>query len=185
MRFAEFEELTTERLHLRKITAEDVVHYFIRLGSSEEVTRYMLFQPHRDISEAEAGIQKALRRYETKESYRWVIALKETDELIGVIDLLGFHAETKSCSFAYMLGRDFWGKGYGTEALRAVFDFGFSKMELERIEADHMAENGASGAVMRNVGMTRQCVVPGKYEKNGIRHDAIGYVITRQQWLDR
>lgn len=184
MRFAEFEELTTARLHLRKITMEDAAQYFARLGSSEEVTRYMLFRPHQDISESEAGIQKALRRYETGESYRWAIDLKG-EGLIGVIDLLGFNAEKSRCSFAYMLGKDFWGRGYGTEALAAVVEFAFTRMEMEIIEADHFSENTGSGAVMRKVGMTYQGTVAGKYEKDGVIYDAPQYAITRQQWIDK
>lgn len=182
MRYAQFEELNTSRLRLRRITMADAQAYYERLGSSEEVTRYMLFQPHKDISDSVDSIEKNLRRYETGRNYRWVIASKETDELMGVIDLLGISEETNSCTFAYMLGEEFWGRGYGTEALKAVFTFAFEKMEMERIEADHFADNPASGAVMRKVGMRYTGTVLGKYEKGGIFHDAPQYEITRSQW---
>lgn len=184
MRYVQFEELNTPRLHLRRIRLEDAENYYERLGSSKEVTKYMLFQPHREISDSIASIEKNLRRYETGRNYRWVIARKETDELMGVIDLLGFNEETSTCSFAYMLGEDFWGRGYGTEALKAVFSFAFEKMEMERIEADHFAENTASGAVMRKVGMEYVGTILKKYEKDGIFHDAPQYAITRTQWYN-
>jgi len=99
-----------------------------------------------------------------------------------VVDLLRFDEADSSCSFAYMLGQAYWGKGYGTEALKAVFGFAFDKMELQRIEADHMAENPASGAVMRKVGMQYLRTEKARYEKNGQLHDAHVYAITRQQW---
>ena len=185
MRFVPFRDLETPRLRLRKLTSQDTLMYYHRLGSSEEVTKYMLFQPHRAISESVASIEKALRRYEEGRCYRFCIALKQTDELIGVIEPLRFDESTSSCSFAYMLGREFWGQGYGTEALRAVLDFLFGEMEMERVEADHMAENTASGAVMRKAGMVCTGREPAKYEKNGITHDAVCYVITRQQWKNR
>lgn len=185
MRYPDFEELHTSRLRLRKLTIEDVPLYYQRIGSSEDVTRYMLFAPHRDRSESVASVEKALRRYAEGKCYRFCIALRETDELIGVIEPLRFDEEAGSCSFAYMLGRDFWRQGYGTEALSALLDFLFGEMEVERVEADHMAENAASGAVMRRVGMTLQGIVPRKYEKNGILHDAPQYAITKQQWLSR
>lgn len=182
MKYPSFRELHTPRLLLRKLRLEDLENYH-RLGSSEAVTRYMLFQPHRNMEESAASITKWLARYPDGRCYHWAIALKATDELIGVIDLLRFDEKNDSCSFAYMLGEDFWGMGYGTEALRAVVDFGFGEMELERIEADHMAENVASGAVMRKAGMTYQGTVAGKYEKNGKVYDSIVYAITRQQWM--
>ena len=182
MRYVEFEELYTPRLRLRKLTMEDVKPYYERIGSSAEVTKYMLFPPHADVSESVSSVEKALRRYREGKCYRFCIALRETDELIGIIEPLRFNEETGTCSFAYMLSRDFWGRGYGTEAVKAVLDFLFGKMEMERVEADHMAENVGSGAVMRKAGMVYTGIEPRKYEKNGVFHDAVSYAITRQQW---
>lgn len=184
MRWADFQELYTARLRLRKLRMDDLEDYYHRLGGSREVTRYMLFQPHKDIAESAASIEKNLRRYAAGRHYHWAIAARDTDSLMGVITLLRIDEETGTCSFAYMLGKDFWGRGYGTEALKAVLDFGFSQLELERIEADHMAENAASGAVMRKVGMTWQGMEPAKYEKNGRTYDAVCYGITREVWLN-
>ena len=182
MKFAEFHPLETPRLILRKMVSTDLEHYFHRLAGSEAVTRYMLFQPHDNMADSAASIQKWLARYESGPCYHWVIALKETEELIGIIDLLRIDEETGGASFAYMLGRDFWGQGYGTEALKAVFDFGFREMKLSCIVADHMAENIGSGRVMQKCGMVRQGIHPGKYEKNGKSYDAVLYRITREQW---
>lgn len=184
MRFPEIEQLQTNRLVLRKLTMEDVPSYYARIGSSEAVTKYMLFSAHRDIFESVASIQKALRRYEEGRCYRWGIALKSDNSLIGIIELLRFDEEAESCSFAYMLGEEYWGKGYGTEALRAAFDFAFHRMGIAEICADHMTENPASGAVMRKAGMTHQRTIPAKYEKNGIWYDAEEYRITRSQWTN-
>jgi len=183
MRYPAFRELQTVRLCLRKIRMEDAEHFYRRLGGSEAVTRYMLFQPHDSMEQSRESIQKWLSWYASGNCYHWAIALKATDELIGVIDLLRFDEETNSCSFAYMLGEGFWNQGYGTEAVRAVFDFGFREMELEIIEADHMEENGASGAVMQKCGMVYQRTIPRKYEKNGRKYNAAVYRITREDWM--
>lgn len=174
--------LQTHRLVLRKLRREDISLYYARLWSQEAVARYMLWQPHKTIEDSAASIEKVLKRYETGESCRFCIALKETDELIGIIDLLRFDEEKKSCSFAYMLGADFWGKGYGTEAVKAAFGFAFETLGMESIAADHFAANPASGAVMRKAGMLWQRTIPGCYEKNGQMHDAEEYRITRNQW---
>jgi len=182
MKFPPLPTLDSSRLRLRKLTPEDVPAYYEHLGSSPEVTQYMLWQPHKDISESAASIQKVLRRYKAGRCYRWGIALKETDALIGVIELLRFDEQTDSCSFAYMLGKDFWGQGFGTEALTATFDFAFSQMEIKFITADHMSENPASGRVMAKAGMRKVRILPGKYEKNGKSHDAVEYTITSEEW---
>ena len=185
MRYAAFRNLETSRLVLRKFRREDAADYYTRLGSSEEVTKYMLFQPHRDISEAYASVEKALSRYETGKCYRWAIALKEDDRLIGVIEPLRFDEERSACSFAYMLGKDWWRKGYGTEALTEVLRFLFEEMDMALVEADHMAENVGSGAVMRKAGMQYLRTDAAVYEKNGRTYDACRYAITRKQWMNR
>lgn len=183
MRYVEFMNLYTPRLCLRKLDRSDVPLYYARLGSSADVTKYMLFSPHSDISESACSIERTLRRYAEGKCYRFCIALKESNELIGVIEPLRFDEDKSSCSFAYMLGRDFWGQGYGTEALGAVLDFLFRDMELALVQADHMESNAASGAVMRKAGMTYQGTISGAYEKDGVLHNAPQYAITRSQWF--
>ena len=185
MKFLPIQPLETPRLFLRKLTMADVPAYFERLGSSAEVTKYMLWNPHRDISESEASIRKVLQRYEEGTCYRWGIARKEDDSLIGIIDLLKFDEAENTCSFAYMLGKDFWGKGYGTEAVTAAFDFAFSRLGVSAILSDHFADNPASGAVMKKAGMQYTRTIPKKYEKNGILHDAVEYKITAKQWCSK
>ncbi len=177
-----FSELSTVRLLLRKLRKDDLVDYF-RFTSDPEVTKYMLFQPHRDLNASAASIEKALLRYEESDFFRWGIVRKDTGRLIGMIDLLRFREADKSCNFAYMLAQDQWGQGYGSEALAAVVDFGFSQLQLDRIEADHMVPNCASGAIMRKIGMKYTKTIPNAYEKDGISYDAVQYSITRQQWL--
>lgn len=182
MKFPEIREIQTPRLRLRKLRLEDAPVYYQRIGSSEAVTRYMLWEPHRDLSESVASMEKALRRYEAGRCYRWAAALPEDDSVIGVIELLKFDEAANTCSFAYMLAPAYWGQGYGTELLKAALDFAFTDMQAEAVEADHFAENTASGAVMRKAGMVWQRTETGKYEKNGVRQDADVYRISADEW---
>lgn len=184
MVFREMERICTERLCLRKQCMEDVQDYFDRIGSRPEVTAGMLWEPHQDISDSRASVEKALRRYAEGKCYRWAIDLPGVG-LIGIIELLGFDENTDTCSFAYMLCPEYWGKGYGTEALRAVLDFAFSKLEVKRVVVDHFTSNPASGAVMRKAGMIYQGIVPDKYEKQGKKLDAALYAITKEEFYQK
>ncbi len=175
--------LETSRLILRKIRSDDLEHYHHRLTSDPAVAKYMLWQPNSHISHTAETIARITAAYAAGGRYHWAIARKEDDTLIGTIALLRFDESDQSCSFAYMLGRDFWGQGLGTEALTAVFDFAFSQMGVGFISADHMAANPASGAVMHKAGMEKLRELPGQYEKDGTRLDAVLYGITREQWF--
>ena len=177
--FCELAELRSERLVLRKVRREDAESYYRNLGSSEAVTRGMLWNPHQDISESVASVEKTLRRYGEGRCYRWAVTEQGSDELIGIVELLRFEETDCSCSFAYMLAERFWGRGYGTEVLKTVFRFDFEEMGVKVIRADHFADNPASGACMRKAGMKFIGTEQGKYVKNGISHDAVLYEIRR------
>ncbi len=182
MKYAPYQELDTARLTLRKFRMADAPAFFRQLSGSEDVTKTMLWVTHREEAQAEESIRKVLHRYEAGGCYCWAITRKETQALIGRIDLLHFDEACGTCQFAYMLGADFWGKGYGTEALKAVLAFAFRELEVDAVQAEHFANNPASGAVMVKAGMTKIGYTPEKYEKDGSFHDAVHYQIKKEDW---
>lgn len=181
MRFAAFHPIETERLLLRQLQMEDIYEYYERLFGDADVSRYMLIDPHQDISESLESLQRKLDRYEQEPYYCWGVTLKDEDSLIGLVELIRIDEETDSCSFVYMLGCNYWNQGYGTELLKAVIRFAFEELEITRITADHFAKNPASGAVMRKAGMKHIGTETEKYEKLGMRYDAECYEITQER----
>ena len=181
MRFAEFHPIETERLLLRQLQLGDVYEYYERLFGDGEVAQYMLFDPHQTIMESLEAVQQKLKRYEEENFYCWAVELKEEGGLMGLVELLRFDEQAGSCSFAYMLGCNYWNQGYGTELLKAVFRFAFEELEVERIVADHMTPNVASGRAMEKAGMKRIGTEEGKYEKLGISFDAEIYEICNEK----
>lgn len=179
MRYAKFHPLETTDLHLRALRMEDLREYNEGLFGNEQVARYMLFSPHKNLLQSQESLKRKIDRYAAGRNYCWGIALRETDELIGLIELVRLEEQENCASFVYMLSPAYWNRGYGTQALKAVFHFAFEELELRRISADHMTENPASGAVMRKAGMRHLGKVPGKYEKQGVRFDAQLYEIKK------
>lgn len=174
MIFAPIVQLITPRLKLRKLQLEDADDFFL-FASDRDVCRYMFWVPHKSVEESKSSIDTSLLRYDNQPYYRWGIALKDSDRLIGIVQLLAFDSEESCCSFAYMISKDHWGNGYGPEALRAAMNFAFTKMQIRKITADHFSENTASGAAMRKAGMVYVKTIPGKYEKDGKQYDADQY----------
>ena len=185
MRFAEFHPIETERLLLRQLQLGDVYEYYERLFGDGEVAQYMLFDPHQTIMESLESVQRKLKRYEEGPYYCWGVEVKEEGGLMGLVELVRLDEQANTCSFAYMLGCDYWNQGYGTEILKAVFRFAFEELEVERILADHMTKNVASGRAMAKAGMKHIGTEEGKYEKVGILYDAEIYEIRndRQEGL--
>lgn len=181
MRFAEFHPIETERLLLRQLQLGDVYEYYERLFGDGDVAQYMLFEPHQTIMESLEAVQQKLKRYEEEHFYCWGVERKEEGGLMGLVELLRFDEQANTCSFAYMLGCDYWNQGYGTELLKAVFRFAFEELEVERIVADHMTANVASGKAMEKAGMKHIGTEIGKYEKLGISYDAEIYEICNEK----
>jgi ribosomal-protein-alanine N-acetyltransferase len=110
----------------------------------------------------------ALTYQETKEELEWIIDVyygrygfgllattsRETDELVGRCGLLPWTIEGQSeIEVAYLLAREHWGQGLGTEAARAVLDYGFEELGLSRLICLIDPGNDASIKVAGKIGM--------------------------------
>jgi [ribosomal protein S5]-alanine N-acetyltransferase len=157
--FTGTQKIETERLILRKFEMTDVQSAFDHWLSDERVSDNRINPAHKSVSETIERVSKIVGQYESKEFCYWAIELKETDELIGEIDLYDFDSATDNCEVSYSLGYKWWNQGYGTEALRAVVEFGFRTMNIHKISAAHNTDNPASGKIMRKVGMEQEGVI--------------------------
>lgn len=82
----------------------------------------------------------------------------------------------------YWVGKPFWGRGIATDSARAMLAFGFTELNLNRIQASHLPGNPASGRVMEKLGMTREGLHRERYCKNGVYQDVVEYAILRREW---
>ena len=91
--------------------------------------------------------------------------------------------ENRSGEVGYSLSRAHWNRGYMTEALKAVIDFGFEVLLLNRIEAQHETANPASGRVMAKAGMQKEGVLRSRIFNKGKYVDVALYAILHDQWV--
>jgi [ribosomal protein S5]-alanine N-acetyltransferase len=148
--------IETDRLILEKFKLTDTQAAFDHWLSDERVSDNRVSAAHQSISQTEERLTKIVLDYEREEFCYWAIKLKESGELIGEIDLYDFDGVTGNCEVSYSLGYKWWNKGYGTEALRAIVEFGFTQMDLHKISAAHNTDNPASGRIMSKAGMVQE-----------------------------
>jgi ribosomal-protein-alanine N-acetyltransferase len=142
--------LETPRLRLRPFTPADLPDLH-RLDSDPTVMRYVI--PPRSYAETEEYLQKILKNYEDPHGpVRWCMVEKETGAMAGVIGIFRLEDDT-DWEIGYRFFENFWGKGYATEALREVIDYGLHIRKLPRLVAVANPENRASYRVMEKVGM--------------------------------
>ena len=146
------ERIETERLMLRIPRMDDAPAIFAGWTQDKEVIRYLTWRPHQRIQETEAFIQRCLSAWEHETRFPYVITLNESGEVIGMIDP---HIEGSRVGIGYGAARAHWGKGYVTEATRAIIDWAFQQPSIYRVYATTDVENVASQRVLEKVGM--QC----------------------------
>lgn len=145
-------ELKTERLVLRAFTLDDVPNVKILAGDKKiaDVTANI---PHPyPVELARDWILSHEKNWKNKELASFAITLAKSNQLIGAISLINI--ENKAGELGYWIGVDYWNAGYCTEACRAMIDFGFSRLGLNKIHAHHLTRNPASGKVLLNSGLS-------------------------------
>lgn len=84
-------------------------------------------------------------------SIYWVLALKEAPtQCIGAISLWQFSEDKKTAEVGYDLHPKYQGKGYMSEALRAVLEFGFKSLDLNTIKAYTHIDNVPSKTLLEH-----------------------------------
>lgn len=150
------QELETDRLILRQFKMSDVEELFYKGYITDEImTKNLSWKPCKTIEELESLIKSWVDSYESKDFYKWLIVLKETNELIGAIDIVNLYKRKDYGEVGYCISSKHWNKGYATEALRRVIEYFLVDCDFHLVEAHHAGYNPASGRVMEKAGMKK------------------------------
>ena len=146
--------LETNRLILRKFIKEDATKLF-KLHNDPDVMKYI---PHKEpldvpMEACEKMIDRFLEVYRQTPGYGVFPAiLKDTNEFIGWFEFFWLD-NTEEVEIGYRLFKDSWGKEYATEGARALVDYGFNKLGMDKLVGVAMPENKASCRVLEKAGM--------------------------------
>ena len=179
--FFRLPDLETEDLILRKPRirdAKDIYSY----ASDPEVARYVLWEPHRSVSETASFIRDLRARIRAGCPSSWVVVLRGTGTVIGTVGFVWYSAENNAAELGYSFSREYWNHGYATQALRAVIDAVFSSLPLNRLEAQHDVRNPASGRVMQKCGLRQEGVLRNRIVNKGEYVDTALWSILRSDW---
>jgi RimJ/RimL family protein N-acetyltransferase len=149
------QELQTARLLLRSFESDDIPA-LMRLAGAREIAATTVHIPHPYTdNDARSFLAKAAEDFQAGLSVAFAISLPAGRELCGAVGLHLSDAH-QHAELGYWIGVPFWGRGFATEAGRAVVEFGFQTLRLRRIHAHHFVGNKASGRVLEKIGMTHE-----------------------------
>lgn len=173
--------LNSERLSLRFFEMTDASAVF-RLVRERDIAATTTNIPHPYLEGmAEEWIGTHQTKFEDGELINFAITLTSTKELVGAIGLM-VNRDFDSAELGYWIGKPYWGKGYCTEAARAVLHYSFNDLNLNRVYAFHYLINPASGKVMEKIGMKKEGIARQHIKKWGVYHDSVGYGILRSEF---
>lgn len=174
--------LETQRLILRRATAEDAQAMFDNWASDPEVVKFLTWLAHASPDISRQVLQSWVDGYRQDNFYQWLIVPKELGQPIGTISGMGPNDLLSSVEIGYCIGRRWWHQGITTEALQAVIRYLFEVCDFHRIIARHDTNNPHSGGVMKKCGMTCEGTFRQSARNNQGICDTVQYSILKSEW---
>lgn len=140
-----------QRVRLRALQQDDLP-LFHRWWSDPEIARFQVGGTIR-LNQESTNITMLERWFgDTGNDVGFTIALRESGEAIGFVNLWGANVKNRSGTLGILLGKPFWSQGYGSEALGLVLDYAFREMNLHRVELGVYAFNDRAIHVYQKLG---------------------------------
>lgn len=152
--------METKRLVLRPYVIEDAGAMFRNWANDPQVTKFLSWEPHKDVEETKKILEGWIASYESKDFYNWAIAWKEDEgNVIGSISAPQIDLKAGRVTVGYCLGRKWWGNGVMKEAFAELIRFFFEVEDANRVEARHDTRNVNSGKVMVACGLKKEGIL--------------------------
>ncbi len=180
--FTHFPSLTTDRLHLRHIQPDDAEAFFA-IKSDREVMDFYGDEPHQSLEETHVLIQQLQDSYNRREALFWGITLKGEDTVIGSCAFISFNQDFHYAETGYELQRAYWRRGIMAEAMTAILTYGFTDLELNRIEAAVDDRNMPSKSLLLKLGFTYEGNLRQRFFFRDQFLDAHYFGLLKNEWL--
>ena len=164
--FTPFPTITTDRFILREITDEDLPEIFYQ-RSDPQIMKYIDRAPAQSMDDATRFLTIVKSALASNDGITWGIALKDSQKLIGNIGLWRIIKEHHRAELGYALHPEHQSKGYASEAMKAVLDYGFNTMQLHSVEANVNPHNVASIKLLERNGFVKEAHFKEDYYFNG------------------
>jgi RimJ/RimL family protein N-acetyltransferase len=174
--------LEIPRLRLRPLEVSDTLA-IQKAAGAREIADTMISLPHPyPAGEAKRYIawQKAER--EAGRCVTFTIEQKAEGCFCGLVEMRDINYEHSQGELSFWLAVEAWGRGYMSEVVQAMVEYGFEGLGLNRLYAYHMLRNPASGCVLEKNGFKQEGLLRQRVRKWGQFEDVAMWAILRQEW---
>jgi ribosomal-protein-alanine N-acetyltransferase len=156
--------LHTERLIIRRFATADLMDTF-GWCSNPAVSEFVSWDCHTTLSDTQNFLNDCIDHYRDDTVAPWAVVMRSTQRVVGACNFISYYQALSRAAIGYCLHPDFWHLGLGSEAVRAVVEFGFEN-GLKRIEASCETGNTASMRLLKRVGFEHEGLLR-SYERKG------------------
>lgn len=150
--------IVTERLLMRPYRAEDLRELHAVLYSDEQAMR--LLGGPRELAGTRAALERSMAQQEQAGFSFWPVIERASGALIGEAGLFPLAPDGPDVALGYAFGAAYWGRGYATEAARAVLAEAFGPLNMDHVVAITREANAGSQRVLAKLG----------FQVEGLRH---------------
>jgi ribosomal-protein-alanine N-acetyltransferase len=179
----EFPIIETPRLLLNRLSADDREPLFAIFSDPKIIEHYDV-ERFKTIDEADRLIAYFDARFDSNTGIRWAIRDKLSGEFLGTCGFTNWNEFDHSAVVGYELSKQYWGKGYATEAVGTIINFIFGKtfhFYVHRVEALILPSNKPSEKLVKNLGFSLEGTLRGKCYWNNDFHDMNMFGILRHE----
>ena len=180
--FQPFPNLESERLVLRRLKDSDAPEVF-KIRSNPERMKFVPRPLLQNEGEALAMIQMINSKIDENTDINWGVCLKNSDKIIGFMGFYRVQPDNFRAEIGYMILPDYDGKGYVSEAVKAMLNYAFNIVGFHSIEAVIDPENGASEKVLLKNGFRKEAHFVENFFWNNEFISSVHYGILKREFV--
>lgn len=171
---------------LVRLTAQDPAtdpEAIERWDHDSEYTRLLSIEPVRPTSAREA--REWMEKPRGESAFRFSIHTLQDDRIIGFLNVMRVDYINGNCFVGIGIGeREFWSKGYGTDAMKLALRFAFTELNMQRVSLDLLASNARAQRSYEKCGFRVEGVERRSEGRDGSRQDILAMGILVDEWQD-
>lgn len=171
-----------ERIYLRGLERKDLAGNMFQWANDAEVTHYMVMGAlPNNIELLEEEYEQLVK---SKNDVVFAVVDKKTDIHIGNVGLYVINWISRTAEFRIIIGeKEYWNKGYGTEAAKLTVKYGFEKLNLNRVWLGVNAEYKSAIKSYENAGFVHEGILRQEIYRNSKYYDAVRMSILREEYF--
>jgi ribosomal-protein-alanine N-acetyltransferase len=174
--------IETERLFLRAYDPK-TAHYVLKNLPDDEIKKYYGLESFEEVEKEKKKLKRGIKTFNKSFLYFYLIK-KGDNKVIGWCGYHTWYTEHDRAELGYVLNHDkYKNKGFLTEAIKPIIDYGFNQMNLSRIEAMVGPKNVPSLKILKKLNFVQEGFLREHYKINNVMEDSLIFSLLKKEYI--